>query len=78
MPDRDWSDRALKDGGRQLLNGWKATAIQLRGDWEFYCQVLGFPTATQEPNNCWLCNASPTGRLLWSASEHDAPWRATI
>eukprot|EP00959_Pyramimonas_sp_CCMP1952_P053586 1120858-Pyramimonas_sp.AAC.1 len=64
MPERDWQDRPLRGAGRKLLGGaWKAAAIQLRGDWEFYNQTLGFPTPTQEPCMCWLCKASPSGAL---------------
>jgi hypothetical protein len=80
LPYRDWKGRPLQDGGRVIGGGWKVKLIQLRGDWEFYCQALGFPSATSEPKMCWIFDA--TGReaqdLRWTQYGPDAPWQATV
>ena len=50
-------------------------AINLRGDWEFFCQTLDFPTVNGSPCMCWRCRASndPASGLCWTGEG----WRAT-
>ena len=78
LPERDWKGKPLKNAGRILAKGWKGKLIQVRGDWEFYCQALQFPTSTSVPRMCWICQASPEGRLKWSNCTDNADWRLTL
>lgn len=57
IAERDWRGKRHPKAGRKLLSGRKAFLIQMRGDWEFYTQVLKFPAPNSEPNNCWICSA---------------------
>ena len=78
MPQFDWKGQPCKDAGRKLAQGWKGSLVQCRGDWEFYQQVLKFPAHSSEPYMCWLCRASPSGRLCWANFRDDAAWKATM
>ena len=78
MPRKDWNGKRTLGSHRVLANGWRLAAIGLRGDWEFFCQVCGFPTSTNVPHMCFMCKASPTGPLCWSRGDAEAPWRATM
>ena len=79
MPQRDWKGlRTIPDPGRILASGWRLATIALRGDWEFFCQVCGFPAANSVPNMCFVCNASPDGPLRWTRGDEAAPWRSTL
>jgi len=78
MPRKDWKGNRLEDGGRALAGGWRLAMIGLRGDWEFFCQVCGFPSSTSKPRMCWMCNASPDGPLCWARNDPAAPWRGTL
>ena len=78
LPERDWKGKRLKNAGHVLAQGWKGKCIQVRGDWEFYCQALQFPSPTSVPCMCWRCRASPEGRLRWTAVDDHAEWRRTL
>jgi len=79
MPQRDWKGlRTTDQPGRLLAQGWRPIAICLRGDWEFFVQVCGFPCCTAVPNMCWICMASPDGELRWTRGDEGAPWRGTL
>ena len=37
----------------------EATALmQVRGDWEFYCDIFKFPRWNEANRMCWICRAS--------------------
>jgi hypothetical protein len=75
LPALDWCGKVRADAGRIIGDGVKKLAvIFLKGDWEFFVQVMKFPTWTQVPNMCWICNASPNGALSWCLQA----WRHTI
>ncbi len=79
MPEQDWQGRQCPDRGRAIAEGWRLVTVMLRGDWEFYTQICGFPTWSSVPNMCWLCNASPTlGPLVWTDGLATAGWRGTM
>jgi hypothetical protein len=79
LPDCDWKGRKIKGAGRVLARGWRASVINLRGDWEFFNQVLNFPMSTAKPHCCWLCSAGPdTAGLEWSEFGEGAGWRPTV
>ena len=75
----DWTGRKLGVKGDPIANGWKAALIQVRGDWEFYCQMVDFPQWNGAVRCCWLCRASNSvERFLWTNMGPDAPWRASV
>ena len=77
-PDTDWLMRPLSGGGSYLAGRWKGALVQVRGDWQFYCEVFGFPQWNGAKRMCWMCKASSTIRhLRWTACGADAGWRAT-
>jgi hypothetical protein len=50
----------------------------LKGDWEFFQQVLGFPAPNAVPNNCFKCKASPNvDHLLYTRAHAGIGWRGT-
>ena len=52
---------------------------RLRGDWEFYVEVLGYPWWGASGNCYWLCDATNEGGdLCWTKPGDDAGWRKTI
>jgi hypothetical protein len=61
------------------FGGWRGTCIQLRGDWEFYASVLGFPRWNTKENMCFMCLASAMDNALsWTSAARGAGWRPTI
>ena len=79
-PSHDWKGKPHPKAGQDLpTRGWKAAVLHLRGDWEFYQQVLGFPAPNSVPNNCFICWASPNvPDLAWSNARDTAGWRPTV
>jgi len=59
--DKPWfkkSDRARsKVVGKPL--GLKAVLVEMRGDWEFFARVFGFPRWNTKNGCCWRCNTTP-------------------
>ena len=51
--------------------------LQIRGDWEWYCQAFRFRLPTQEVF-CWKCSASKTGVNTYLNMEPEAPHRTTV
>ena len=43
-PAEDWEQRPLVDGGQWLAGRWRGALVQVRGDWEFHCQIFQLPT----------------------------------
>ena len=41
-PSRDAFGSILSRGSGSLANGWRASCIQVRGDWQFYAQAFNF------------------------------------
>ena len=73
-----WEDRPADGGGQFIAERWRAALVQIRGDWEFYANVLGLPSWSSAENMCWLCDASANiAHLAWQAAGPDAGWRAT-
>ena len=52
MPDKDWKRKPCVDAGRTLADGWRLATVMLRGDWEFFSQVCGFPICQGVHNMC--------------------------
>ena len=80
FPKRDWADRSNGRGAPVglLAEGWKAALAEVRGDWQFYCDVFKFPAWNGAERMCWCCQASSTNReLTWTDSRPTAGWRAT-
>jgi hypothetical protein len=77
-PHTDWSGNPLLGGGQDLAGGLRGALCQVRGDWEFYCQVFGFGRHNQELM-CPFCRASGTlADLTWTDFTPTAHWRRTL
>ena len=64
---RDWDNRRLDGGGVDLAGGLRGCLTQIRGDWEWYCQIFGFPRWNEAARMCPFCQASATNpNLPWS------------
>ena len=78
-----WSCNALLAGkfpetSTDLANGWRGSLCQVRGDWQFYCQALYFPSWNAGEMMCWLCRASARiPELVYTNCRKDAGWRGT-
>ena len=74
----DWVNRPLLGGGIDLAGGLRGAICQIRGDWEFYCQVFGFGQWNSE-YMCLFSKASGTrADLPWSDFTPTAAWRLTL
>ena len=78
-PDKNFEGRPCEGGGQYIAGGWRAACLQVRGDWEFLANTLGFPNWQAGGNMCWLCAAetSVSQELLWTDMSATAGWRAT-
>ena len=77
-PRLDWNESPVEGGGLPLAGGWRAALCQVRGDWQFYCELFGFPQWNSADNMCWLCRASSTNpALAWVRYAADAGWGKT-
>ena len=77
-PEEDWDGRALASGGEYIAGGFRGALVQVRGDWEFNCQIFKFPYWHESSMMCWQCRASNTIlELLWSDAGPAAGWRRT-
>lgn len=75
-PHLDWLRRPLEGGGVDLAGGWRAQLCQVRGDWQFYCQIFYFPQWNQADVMCPFCRASSTDRTRpWTDFSMGAAWR---
>ena len=78
-PHQDPDGLPLEGGGKALAGLWRGACIQIRGDWQFYCQAFGFPLWNTDSRMCWLCRASNIHKeLLWTNFNANAPWRQTL
>ena len=59
--------QALK--GKHFSTGWWGLALQMRGDWQWYCQCFHFPQWNASVNMCWVCGATTKGSLSWKDLE---------
>ena len=65
--------------GSKLADGWCGSLCQIRGDWQFYCEVFLFPQWNCNDAMCWLCRASSVDpRILWTDHRCCAGWRSTL
>jgi len=79
FPKVDWANRRVQGGGGALAAGWKAALSQVRGDWQWFCELFTLPQWNSAERMCWLCRASSTiENLAWTRSGLDAGWRATM
>ena len=76
--DVDWEGRPSAGAGEFVAERWCAALVQVRGDWEFYANVLGLPSWSVASNMCWMCAASNSiAHLAWEDFGPDAGWRRT-
>lgn len=78
-PEVDENGGKMQGGGKALAGQWSAATIQVRGDWQFFCQAFGFPSWRSSASCCWLCRASNVDPdLLWTNFNDSAGWHATV
>ena len=78
-PHRDWDNRRLDGGGVDLAGGFCGCLTQIRGGWEWYCQIVGFPRWIEAARMCPFCQASATNpNIPWSDFSLGAAWRPTV
>ena len=77
LPMVGWEGRPNQDGGRQLARGWRLAPLLAVTDWDFLSSVCGFPTGQSVPEMCWVCRASPCGKLGFCNVDRSAGWRNT-
>ncbi len=71
--NKSWlpSDRRRRQqaGGDLLV---KAVLVEVRGDWEFFARVFGFPRWNTKKGCCWRCNTKPNKALFLKM--YEVPW----
>ena len=78
-----WSVNVMLDGvcpdsGEPLADGWRGCLCQIRGDWQWYCELFRFPAWNSAERMCWICAASATiAALLFKKCSDTAGWRST-
>lgn len=78
-PHHDWVGRPIRGGGENIAGGWRASCIQVRGDWEFYNQALRLARWDYADNCCWICSASNNqADRFWTDFSDNAGWRSAI
>ena len=66
----------MPGGGLDLAGGWRGSLVQVRGDWQFYCQVFYFPAWNSNERMCPFCRASNVDKAcLWTDFGPNATWR---
>ena len=77
-PLRDWCDRPWSRTEEELASGWKACLCQIRGDWQWYCELFAFPNWNGAERMCWMCLASASvAAFVFKKCGPAAGWRAT-
>lgn len=77
-PHESWDRRKIGPENEPLAGGWQAILTQIRGDWQFYCEIFSFPAWNAAERMCWRCRASTTNRdLKWVDTTEKANWRRT-
>eukprot|EP00959_Pyramimonas_sp_CCMP1952_P455991 9472441-Pyramimonas_sp.AAC.1 len=78
MPDRDFEGRPVPGGGGPIAGEWRACLAHARGDWQWYCELFGFPKWNENERMCWMCLASATiPFLLYTDCSRGARRRGT-
>ena len=54
-PESNWDDVPEGAPPTFIADRWRATLVQLRGDWEFYANVCGMPNWKTNARMCWQC-----------------------
>ena len=79
-PPLDWNGRPYEKANQLIAEGKdNAAVVFMKGDLEFYSQVLNFPAAGSSNLFCWICGASQSIEdcNCYTADEH-ATWRPTV
>ena len=80
-PAFDWSGRPLPSSSSSsttLAGPYTGVLCQVRGDWQFYGELFGFPAWNGALRMCWMCRASSTLRhLAFTDFGPGAEWRDT-
>ena len=77
-PEEHWEGEPMEGTRGYLVAGWKGILAQIRGDWQFYCELFKFPQWNCADNMCFMCGASSIiMALLFSNCTKNAGWRGT-
>jgi hypothetical protein len=76
-PSVDWRGAPVGGGQDYLCGGYRGSLIQVRGDWEFHCQIFRLPKWSHGGNMCWMCGATAEGDLRFTDCTAGAAWRRT-
>ena len=78
-PELDWDNRHIPNPSKAALAGeYTGVLTQIRGDWQFYCEIFQFPPWNGAVRMCWLCRASGAIRRLgFTDCSEQAGWRGT-
>ena len=75
----DWDRRPIPGAIESALAGpYTAVLTQIRGDWQFYVEILAFPLWNGAIRMCWICRAAGANKLLaFTDCREQANWRGT-
>ena len=77
--EQDYEGRPLNEPRRFLASGYRASLMQIRGDWEFLSNVIKLVHWGRSGNMCFLCKAeNEEGPLKWHNVGESAGWRSTL
>ena len=71
---KPWGPTDKSRASRRRELGFRGALLQVRGDWMWYKQVMGFPSWTSS-RVCWKCEASDGGECDWRDFSAKAGWR---
>ena len=57
-PAVDWRGNPMAHETRYLAGRYRGCLCQIRGDWQFFCELFKFPQWNCALSMCWLCDAS--------------------
>ena len=78
-PALDVSGRAcVESPGLSLAGGFSGAMVLMRGDWQWYSEIMELPKHNEVKNMCYLCKAGVTDPTLrYTDARKTAGWRAT-
>ncbi len=74
--DTQLEGRQREVAGQWLAEGRQGLTLQMRGDWQWFCQCFGFPQWNGAVNMCWICKAG-NRQKPWTDFRQTAEWRGT-
>lgn len=79
VPRVNWLGLPVASTDDYIAGGWKGVFTQVRGDWQFMCELFKFPAWNGAENMCWICKASnKIPELIFTDCRLCAGWRRTM